>query len=631
MMRLRSLDLVNFGPHHHLHVALAPLTVITGGNGTGKTHVAEALRLALTGDWLQRGLTRKQDRAALLSDGAEDGSIVVEAADGFRAAVNIKSGKVERTPGPVAYLEQCCDPRLIVDQPTADLRAMLLDLLKIAQSRDHMAAELIERGHDRKRVAEWANGQDCANAAAEARGAWKSITGEVYGHVKAGTWRADAPTVEPGALEAVAAEIADLKARIDALRETAAKDEALREAAARVALLRAKAEDPRLLDAAGRVERLRAALLAAESEPPPPIARERIEVAKAAAADLEAAQHAVRAAAAEKLAAEAAPRIMPCPHCTGSLTVTAAGAIVAAGAEPAHDHARIARAVREHAIAQERLRAAERNSGAVTRANDAAREAAEKAQRDHIAGLRAELRTAESAAAELPIARAALAAIDVAMPYPDPIATDAAERSAALAAALRAAEDRQRQLQEVERAVVAAIDRTARAADAYADAQAWVALGDAVEALPNEMLAAGLAPLNAALRDLAGSGADWLRTPDGLALAPMVAPDMAILCGQRPYRALSESEQWRVDAVLGAAIACLSNHRILVLDRLDVVQPDLRTPVLAWLRDLLGSGLLHTAVVLATTREPFRVPAGVESVRLPAERWPKISPANKAT
>lgn len=617
MMRLRSLDLVNFGPHHHLSLPLAPLTVITGGNGTGKSHIAEALRLALTGDWLLRGLTRKGDRASLLSEGAASGAVTLEG-DDFRAVVNLKSGKIERTPGPLACLDLCCDPRRIARLSPDELRAVLLDLLKIAQSRDHMAAELIERGHDRKRVAEWANGQDCANAAAEARGAWKSITGEVYGHVKAGTWRADAPTVEPGALEAVAAEIADLKAQSDALREAAAKGEALREARARFALLQAKAEDPLLLDAAARVERLRADLEAAEAEPLPPLAPDWVEAAKAAADDLEAARHAVRAAAAEKLAAETAPRITPCPHCAGPLTTTAAGAIVAAGTEPASDQARIARAVREHAIAQENLRAAERRNDDVARANAATRESAELVRRDRIAGLRAELRAAESAAAELSAARAALAAFDVAMPYPDPIATDAAERSAALAAALRAAEDRQRQLQEVERAAVAAIDRTARAADAYADVQAWVALDDAVEALPNEMLAAGLAPLNTLLRELAGhTRPDLFVTPRGLPLVPQVSPDMVIRCEHRPYHSMSKSERWRIDALLGAAVASLSGHRLLVLDEADLLQPSLRPPLLAWLDALVTAGHLETALVMATTREPFRVPKHVAQFRLP--------------
>lgn len=617
-MHIKTITIVNFGPHRHLSLPLSPLTVITGGNGTGKSHIAEALRLALTGDWLQRGLTRKQDRAALLSDGAKDGGIVVEAADDFRATVNLKSGKIERTPGPVEHLDLCCDPHRIARLSPDELRAVLLDLLKIGQSRESLTAELIERGHDRERVAAWANGQDCAAAASDARGAWKAITNETYGPVKAETWRAEAPTVEAGAIEAAAAEIAELMAQSDALREAAAKGEALREARARFALLQAKAEDPLLLDAAARVERLRADLEAAEAEPLPPLAPDWVEAAKAAADDLEAARHAVRAAAAEKLAAETAPRITPCPHCAGPLTTTAAGAIVAAGTEPASDQARIARAVREHAIAQENLRAAERRNDDVARANAATRESAELVRRDRIAGLRAALRVAESAAAELPAARAALVALESAMPAPDPRAADAAERANEIAAALRAAKARQRQMQEAERAIASAIDRTARAKAAHEDVAAWTALGDAVEALPNEMLAAGLAPLNDLLRELAGHARpDLFVTPRGLPLVPSASPDMTIHCGHRPYRALSESEQWRVDALLGSAVAILSGHRLLILDRLDVLAPSLRAPVLTWLHALVKSERLNTVLVMATTKEPFAVPDDVASFRLP--------------
>lgn len=589
-MRIASITITNFGPHRHLSLPLAPLTVITGDNGTGKSHIAEALRLALTGDWLQRGLMRKGDRTALLSDGAKDGGIVVEAADGFRAAVNFKTGKVERTPGPVAHLDLCCDPHRIGRMLPDELRATLLDLLNITQGREQEGVILIERGHDPERVGQYMRGQDCASAASEARGAWKAITGEAYGHVKAGAWCAESPAVDAGAVEAVEAEIAELMAQSDALREAAAKGEALREARARFALLQAKAEDPHLLDAAARVERLRADLEAAESEPPPVNAPDRVKIAQAAAAEMESAQHAVRAAAAEKLSAEAAPRITPCPHCSGPLTTNAVGAIVAAGTEPARDHARIARAVREHSIAQDRLRAAERHLDDVIRTDAATREAASQATHDRIASLRAQLRTAESAAAELPAARSALAALESAMPAPDPRAADVAEQMSEIATALRAAEDRLRQMREAERAANGAADRTARAAAAHADAIAWVALDEAAAALPGEMLARGLEPLNTMLRDLAGSGHGWLRTPDGLALAPTVTPDMQILCGQRPYRALSESEQWRVDVLLGVAVSALSDHRVLILDRLDVVQPDMRAPVLAWLLGMLGRG-----------------------------------------
>ena len=616
-MRLRTLTLTNFGPHRHLSMPLAPLTVITGNNGTGKSSIAEALRLALTGDWLLRGLTRKQDRAALLSDGAEAGSITVEG-DAFRAAVNIKTGKVERTPGPTAYLEQCCDPRLIVDQPTADLRAMLLDLLEVDINRVGMQAELIARGHDPDRVGAWVCGQACDDAAAQSRGAWKSITGgkETYGQVKAAMWTAPKPDFDPAELSRVDAEHAEQSARLASLREEAAAAREAERARDRLAGLRAQASDQALIERAGRVETLRAQLAEAQNAPMP-AGVEKDEAVLRTAFELREAKRASAAAAAERVNAEGAQTAIPCPHCDGPLLVAGGTVRAADPTAPPRDQGRIAAAIRAAAMALEQQDAARmRHDEAMRVAND--RYSTALSARDaRVAAANDALVAAEKAVSTLASARAALEAADL-PPPPRPSAELDAEL-AELAASVEALDQQRKALREAEQARVKADDTTARAKAAHEDVAAWTALGDAVEALPNEMLAAGLAPLNDLLRDLANSGADWLRTPDGLALAPMVAPDMTILCGQRPYRALSESEQWRVDAVLGAAIAGLSNHRILILDRLDVVQPDLRVPVLAWLRGLLGRGLLHTAVVLATTREPFAVPAGVASVRLPMQ------------
>lgn len=82
-------------------------------------------------------------------------------------------------------------------------------------------------------------------------------------------------------------------------------------------------------------------------------------------------------------------------------------------------------------------------------------------------------------------------------------------------------------------------------------------------------------------------------------------PDMTITVGHgRPYRALSASEQWRVDAVLGALVAELSGHRLLILDGFDIVQPSDRGALFAWLDSLTKDGTLETCIALGTLREP---------------------------
>lgn len=613
-MRLTSITITNFGPHAHLSLSLAPLTVITGDNGTGKSHIAEALRLALTGDWLQRGLTRKQDRAALLSDGAEAGSITVEG-DAFRAAVNIKTGKVERTPGPTAYLEQCCDPRLIVDQPTADLRAMLLDLLEVDINRVGMQGELIARGHDPDRVGAWACGQDCATAASEARGAWKAATGEVYGMVKAAAWAAPKPDFDPGELVRADAEHAEQSARLAILREEAAAAREAERARDRLAGLRAQASDPALTERAGRVETLRAQLAEAQNAPMP-AGVEKDEAVLRTAFELREAKRASAAAAAERVNAEAAQTAIPCPHCDGPLLVAGGTVRAADPTAPPRDQGRIAAAIRAAAMALEQQDAARmRHDEAMRVAND--RYSTALSARDaRVAAANDALVAAEKAVSTLASARAALEAADL-PPPPRPSAELDAEL-AELAASVEALDQQRKALREAEQACAKADDTTARAKAAHEDVAAWTALGDAVEALPAEMLAAGLAPLNALLRELAGHARpDLFVTPRGLPLVPSASPDMTIHCGHRPYRALSESEQWRVDALLGSAVAILSGHRLLILDRLDVLAPSLRAPALTWLHALVKSERLNTVLVMATTKEPFAVPDDVASFRLP--------------
>lgn len=616
-MRIASITITNFGPHRHLSLPLAPLTVITGGNGTGKSHIAEALRLALTGGWMQRGLTRKQDRAALLSDGAEAGSITVEG-DAFRAAVNIKTGKVEHTPGPTAYLEQCCDPRLIVDQPTADLREMLIYLLQIDTGRIGMQAELIARGHDPDRVGAWVCGQDCDDAAAQSRGAWKSITGgkEAYGPVKAAAWAAPKPDFDPAELVRADAVHAEQDARLTALRAEVSVAREAERARERLAGLRAHANDQILIERAGEAETLRARLSEAQSAPLPSAAAQD-EAVRNATADLSEARRAVTAAAAEKLNAEAAQTITPCPHCAGPLLV-AGGAIRAADpAAPARDQGRIAAAVRALGMAKEAEAAASKRHAEAVRAADSRYSTALSARDANVAAASAALTTAEDAARTLASARAALEAADL-PPPPRPSAELDAE-IAELAARVEALDQQRKALREAEQARVKADDTTARAKAAHEDVAAWTALGDAVEALPNEMLAAGLAPLNDLLRELAGHARpDLFVTPRGLPLVPSVSPDMVIRCGHRPYHSLSKSERWRIDVLLGAAVASLSGHRLLVLDEADLLQPSLRAPaLLGWLDALVKAGQVETVIVMATTKEPFRVPAHVAQYRLP--------------
>ena len=82
----------------------------------------------------------------------------------------------------------------------------------------------------------------------------------------------------------------------------------------------------------------------------------------------------------------------------------------------------------------------------------------------------------------------------------------------------------------------------------------------------------------------------------------LINSDMGIMAGGRPYALLSESEQWRADALIGAAIAELSGLRLLVLDRFDVLDVKGREDALYWLDGMALDGKIDTALVFGTLK-----------------------------
>lgn len=76
----------------------------------------------------------------------------------------------------------------------------------------------------------------------------------------------------------------------------------------------------------------------------------------------------------------------------------------------------------------------------------------------------------------------------------------------------------------------------------------------------------------------------------------------------RPYALLSESEKWRVDAMIAEAIAHLSGVRLLVLDRFDVLDMKGREDLIYWLETLATGGAIETALIFGTLKA---LPAGL--------------------
>ena len=144
------------------------------------------------------------------------------------------------------------------------------------------------------------------------------------------------------------------------------------------------------------------------------------------------------------------------------------------------------------------------------------------------------------------------------------------------------------------RAIEAAAKAEQDAARAHTTITAWLALADAFapDGIPGELLSRTIKPINDRLRESA-EHTGW----------PQVAIDngMTIAADGRRYELLSESEQWRCDAMIVEAIAHLSELRLMVLDRMDVLDLLSRERCLEWLSGVCGK-IHDTVIVMATLK-----------------------------
>ena len=138
--------------------------------------------------------------------------------------------------------------------------------------------------------------------------------------------------------------------------------------------------------------------------------------------------------------------------------------------------------------------------------------------------------------------------------------------------------------------------------------QQWetIAAALAPDGIPSQMLGEALGPVNGRLVDSAFE-TGWPNAH--------ITADMEICADGRPYALLSESERWRVDAMIAETIAHLSGEKVLVLDRVDVLDLHGREDLLFWLDDLASSGEIDTCLLFATLKAiPAKLPERAEAV-----------------
>lgn len=576
-MKLEKIDIRNFLGAKTIQVdATQAVQLFVGPNAAGKSSIRDAVALALTADLGRVSL--KKEAGQLVREGAKSATCDVATVDGDVFAVTITdSGKITDSRSGVKddpVLPYVLDAQRFAGLSANERRTFLMGLMNVQTDPATIKERLIERKYDHAKVERVApmlrSGFDAAHKeakakATEARGAWRALTGEAFGAEKAKTWAAQVPKYDTTKIRDLQTEVQHCDVAISSWQQEVGKLQAEQQ---RRSGLQAKL--PALREHASRFDRIMKKLTTDEQQ----LIEWEQDLAKTLAA-----------------AGEGAPRIGLLHELAWSISyLLFFGNVEPLGNTP------------EDQRVQNALQAYEAEHGKITHANDAHVADAKAAARlpairqsvelsaNAVANDRLDLEAARKAQADIEAIEQELAqefdasALEAARKQIDALQLKRAELTKAL--------DSQQSL----KLQAEAADRRTKDAQAFADdAAQWDELAGALapDGLPAEILAQTLSPINERLAQSA-TDTNWL--------AVEISADMSITGGGRDYRLLSESEQWRVDAMVAEAIAHLSGARLLVLDRFDVLEPAARGVLLGWLDVLADMGELDTALVFGTLK-----------------------------
>ncbi|HFH3008748.1 TPA: AAA family ATPase [Pseudomonas aeruginosa] len=568
-MKIRKIEILNFQGARNISLEVsAPVLLIAGHNGSGKSSTLDAISHAFTGR--PGRVAQKQHIGQLITEGAKKGEARVEwlddAGEVQACGVALPSGKGS----PLAdspFLPFVLDASRFAALDAKDRRRVLFDLTGASASPVEVGKRLKAKGIDlalfekvkpllRSRFSAMV-GQAKAYAS-EARGAWKAVTGENYGSEKANGWEPEAPPVIVSAeeLESARAELRATAQDLDEAQQTLGSSKrAHADAQARASRITALRETAALAD------RRRNKLATDEANQDE--WSEKVMAAEAAASG------------------EPAHQPLTCPHCQGAVDLQA-GQLVA--------HQPPAKVADPEAA--KRL---EEYRGYLA----SAQRAVANSQRD--------LKESEDAAAQA----AALEAETAQAPSAEAIANGEQAINE-----LRQARDRQQaKVQSLQEAFNASAQRQEvikQAAGFHTEVCAWSALADALSptGIPAEILADAIGPVNELLQRLSGT-AGW---------SPVqISADIDVTFGGRLYGLLSESERWRCDATMALAIATISGLRLALLDRLDVLDLPSRSQALTLLRAVTMDKEIDSVIVAGTLKEPMaKTPAWLQAVWIDA-------------
>ncbi|QNB08384.1 AAA family ATPase [Herbaspirillum frisingense] len=554
-----------------------PIALIAGRNGSGKSSIQEAVRMAISGEVVRAKL--KKEYPALVHAGSKAGGVLVGLDDGRSYAFNLPKGASQVSDGlPTgAAIGVALNGQRFAAMKDDERRSFLLAVAGKELSGEQKKARLLARNLDPKLVemvmpvlrTGFPAGKDfAAEEARKKKGAWQQITGAHWAGVASDGWAAEKPTVP--VVEHTAEDVAKVRQEIDGINgqigEARAKHQAQQQAKQRRTELQELSK--KAPDISGNLKRAEEEL--AKYEPEVVAMRARAVGGRPLGLvhDLAYALHGLR-------------EVFPVPS-TGEDDIPYQVANVALDAYE-NAHGEIKPAGEADTEAQNSLPEYERGL-------EVLQNRVKNLNRDFDAATGADQRLAElDAQTDLKTDHAAGI-------------TELEQRVATLRASLAKMTEQLEAAAAAQRALDAADNLTAQATKVHEEVKAWLAVADACapDGIPGELLEEALKPINSALTASAAFSG-WASV--------YIDKDMAITAGQRVYALLSESEQWRTDAMIAHAVAQVTGLRILMLDRFDVLDLPGRSNAINWLHALAEEGHIETALVFGTLKQlPAQLP-----------------------
>ncbi|MBP6018762.1 MAG: recombinase RecF [Burkholderiaceae bacterium] len=548
-----------------------PVTIFAGDNYTGKSSIREAIKLALIGR-PERVLLKKEYHR-LVHDAAEIGvaGVALEGGEAYFTAPDgnqeLKHSYTMAQWEPMALaLPYCLDIELFAVAKPDERRSLLFAITGASAKTADIVASLKKRGLDDKLVETVtpllrsgfpAAAKFAEERCREAKGAWKGVTNETYGHVKADKWAAPVPEFDAAAIQHLTDKSEVLKGKIGteqtklgaaeqklkswmAHEENGTQDRAT---FARLASLEQKLEydNDQLLKWQDQVK-----VLEQNAGTGPRVGL----VHELARAVDYLAGHSVGIQS--ELATDGQREALAALDCYEAQY----GAIGAEGDPEAAN--KLPSAIKSRDLMQNAVNNTQRDIDAAKAAGARLSTKVERGSEEEIAGIETILAGYQAEHGQVTTQLKGLLT---------------AQAEAATADAY-----------------------TSKAREHHQAAQQWQVAIDALspDGIPAEILGKALDPLNQLL-----SKYSVIFGWDSV----VIGTDMLITSGVRDYALQSESEKWRTDAVLALAIATISGLKLAAFDRFDVLGLAGRADFIDGIDVMAEEGAIDTALIFGTFKK----------------------------